>query len=377
MIVVQIAPQIGPGTGVGAVAYALEREWTDLGHDVRRFTLADCGGDRLPATGRGAAGKLALALRVVWFSTVGTARARRMLRALPDAVSVCHNDAVAGDLYVNHGNLHAAMRSRGHYAWRMVRNPMHLFVWARDRRRYAGTTHRLVVNLSESERASLLGTYRVTPPTTVIGNGVDLDRFRPATYEERRAARVEAGVPGSARVVAFVGHEYGRKGLDVLIDAIGRTRVPHVLLVAGGDETMVAGGRALAAEKGVADRVVFRGQVADARSTLAAADVFCLPSAYEAHALVVLEALACGLPVVATPVGAAPELLVDGENGALVERDAAAVAAGLDAVAALDPASAAAAARATAERHSWREVALRYLDAIASVRPSTADTVLS
>ena len=55
----------------------------------------------------------------------------------------------------------------------------------------------------------------------------------------------------------------------------------------------------------------------------AAADMFVLPSAYEANALVVLEALACGLPVVATRVGFAPEIIVDGDNGYLVDRDAA------------------------------------------------------
>lgn len=367
MIIVQIAPEIGPGTGVGAVAHALEREWSALGHDVRRFTLADAGGRHLPAPRAGAAGKLALALRVVWFSTVGTVLARRLLRATPGAVSVCHNDVLAGDVYVNHGNLHAAMRSRGHYAARMLRNPMHLFVWARDRHRYRSTVHRLVVNLSERERASLLATYRVTPPTTTIGNGVDLDRFRPADEAERRAARVAAGIPAEARVVAFVGHEYGRKGLPLLVRATGLVRTPHVLVVAGGDDAMVAQGRALAAQEGVADRVLFQGQVADARATLAAADVLCLPSSYEAHALVVLEALACGLPVVATAVGAAPEL-VDGTNGVLVERDAAAIAAGLDEVAALDQREARAHARATAEQHSWERVAGRYLDALSTVR---------
>jgi len=371
VIIVQIAPEIGPGTGVGAVAHALEREWRALGHDVRRFTLDDAGASRLPAPGLGARGKLALAARVVWFSTIGTARARRLLRTLPQARSVCHNDVLAGDLYVNHGNLHAAMRSRGHYLGRMLRNPMHLFVWGRDRHRYRSSVHRLVVNLSERERTSLLATYRVTPPTTTIGNGVDLERFHPATADERRAARAASGIADGARVVVFVGHEYGRKGLDVLLEAMARVRTPHVLLVAGGDPGMVAGARALAAQLGVADRVVFQGTVADARPALAAADVLCLPSSYEAHALVVLEALACGLPVVATPVGAAPEL-VDGANGVLVERDAAAVAAGLDAVAALDPAAAAAHARATAERFSWHEVALRYLDALARARPETA-----
>ena len=68
----------------------------------------------------------------MWFSTVGTHRARAYLRRHPDELSICHNDALAGDVYVNHGIVQAAMRARGHYWLRMVRNPLHLFTTARD-----------------------------------------------------------------------------------------------------------------------------------------------------------------------------------------------------------------------------------------------------
>src|SRR5699024_5116515 len=107
-------------------AYQLEQEWKRLGHDVRRLELGDTGGSWIPDSGPGLRGKLALMARVVWFSTVGTVVARRRIAEMPpDAVSICHNDALAGDIYVNHGVLQTSLAARGHRRLRMLRNPLH------------------------------------------------------------------------------------------------------------------------------------------------------------------------------------------------------------------------------------------------------------
>ena len=134
--VVQIAPEIGPGSGVAAVAHHLEAELALLHVPTTRVTLVDAYGSWLPEPGPGVTGKAALAARVAWFSTVGTVVARRILRGLPDAVAICHNDALAGAVYVNHGIVLAAMRARGHATLRMARNPLHLFTLARDTVRF-------------------------------------------------------------------------------------------------------------------------------------------------------------------------------------------------------------------------------------------------
>lgn len=79
----------------------------------------------LPAAGApGLRGRLIVATRVVWFSTVGTVLARRAAkRQAPGTVVICHNDALAGDVYVNHGIVLQAMRNRGGAFARVLRNP--------------------------------------------------------------------------------------------------------------------------------------------------------------------------------------------------------------------------------------------------------------
>jgi UDP-glucose:(heptosyl)LPS alpha-1,3-glucosyltransferase len=360
--VVQIAPEIGPGYGVAAVAYHLEQQLQARGVDTVRFTLEDAGGGWLPAPGPGLTGKAALAARVVWFSTVGSVLARRLLREHPDAVALCHNDALAGDVYVNHGIVLAAMQARGRPLLRMLRNPLHVFTWARDSMRFSGTTHRVVVNLTQDEDLLLRRTYRrLRPRTAVIGNGVDTARLRPPTDSERSAARAAYGFAADDLVVAFVGHEFGRKGLPPLIDALADASGRFHLLVVGGTPDLVDEARRQAEAVGVADRVHLVGRLADPAPAFRAADLFALPSAYESFGLVVLEALAYGVPVLATPVGVVPDVVVDGVNGFIVD-DPSRIGDALERFAASSREGLAAAARASAEEHDWSRIADRYVE---------------
>lgn len=362
MKIVQIVPELRTGSGVEAVAYHLGQEWARLGAETAQFTLADAGGAWLPAAGAGLRGKLALASRVMWFSTVGTVRARRMLARQPeDTVTICHNDVVAGAVYVNHGITAEAMRARGNRWIRMLRNPLHLFVWLRDARRFAGETHEVVVNLSVPEVEALHRTYpRIRPRTAVIGNGVDTVHYQPDP-DSRASARSQLGIDPEANVGVFVGHEYARKGLPHVLDAM--TELPDfTLLVVGGTAEMITAAQQEADTLGVAERVRFLGRQPDPRPYFHASDVFVFPSAYESYGLVVLEALACGVPVVATAVGCVPEVLTDGVNGAVVRPEAASVREGIRSCLAADRAHQSRQARSTAEAHSWTAVARQYLE---------------
>ena len=224
--IVQIAPTIGPGSGVAGVAYALEREFIAAGATVERFTAADAG--RPPQTRRrgarsrrhpshaGTQRHLVQHGRHAASATIPRRTARTPSRSR-------HNDVMAGDIYVNHGLLQAAMRARGDYVWRMVRNPVHLFTALRDRIRYRGRTHRAVVALTTTEAELLVSTYgRVRAPIHVIPNGVDIERFRPPDAAERAQARARLGVDDDRTVAVFIGHEFERKGLPIAIDGAAR-----------------------------------------------------------------------------------------------------------------------------------------------------------
>ena len=229
--------------------------------------------------------------------------------------------------------------------------------------------------LTTTEADLLVSTYgRVRAPIHVIPNGVDLERFRPPTPDERARARAAVGVDPAQPVAVFVGHEFERKGLPLAIE--GLRRAPDVtLLVVGGTPEMIRRARAQAEHHGVAARVVFAGTQADPIPFLWASDVLVLPSAYEANALVVLEALACGLPVVVHP------------RRLRTRPPASTARTGTSSIAtphrwAIDsrcwPGKTSARgvrrARETASRYSWPEIARQYLALVDSLRAErTAD----
>ncbi|HTU79283.1 MAG TPA: glycosyltransferase family 4 protein [Solirubrobacteraceae bacterium] len=160
---------------------------------------------------------------------------------------------------------------------------------------------------------------RLAPRVLTIHNGVDADAFAPGSRPgEAHAFRSSLQIPGDRLIVAFVGSEWERKGLEHAIRALGLT--PRwVLLVAGsGDQGRY---RALAEELGVGERVRWLGVSTDVALVYQLADAFLLPSSYETFSLVTFEAAASGLPILATPVSGIRELIDDGQNGFLIERE--------------------------------------------------------
>jgi glycosyltransferase involved in cell wall biosynthesis len=153
----------------------------------------------------------------------------------------------------------------------------------------------------------------------VIYNGVDTDRYHPASPEERAAARRLLGLDEAGVVLMAVGSLKPVKGIDVLIRAAGpvlSSRADSRLALVGEGPDRAAL-QALARERGVGGRVVFAGLRDDVDVLLRAADALVLPSRSESLPTVVIEAMATGLPVVATRVGGVPEL-VEPERSALV-----------------------------------------------------------
>lgn len=194
----------------------------------------------------------------------------------------------------------------------------------------------LVAGRGEAER--LRGRYGLADEMIErVFNPLDLSEWRPG---DRASARAALGIPASARVVVWHGRvDFRRKGLDVLLEAWRRVCAERpggdlrLLLVGAGNEGEELRAAVSKASAGgargltwVEEYVKDRGRL---RAYLRAADVYAFPSRHEGFAVAPLEAMACGLPVVAADAPGVPDLLEGGEDsgGLLVPRgDAAAFA---------------------------------------------------
>jgi glycosyltransferase involved in cell wall biosynthesis len=167
---------------------------------------------------------------------------------------------------------------------------------------------------------------QVTPDCRVRGipNGVDTDRFAPGSLDdlddEGRRLRGRASA-----VVAILGHVSDVKGYPTFIDAAARvvqTR-PDTRFISIGGETVQDGYRSTLEARvralGLQDRFAFLGFRTDVPKLLRAVDVVALPSMAEGFPLAVLEAMACGKPVIATAVGGVAEAVDDGVTGVLIQ----------------------------------------------------------
>jgi glycosyltransferase involved in cell wall biosynthesis len=175
---------------------------------------------------------------------------------------------------------------------------------------------RAVVGVSTGVADEVKQSYPgVATRVCVIPNGVSADEFTP---HREPMSRDEVGIPAACLLALFVGGEWRRKGLGVVIEALGEAPHWHLGVVGQRDESRY--GR-LADRHGVADRVHFLGRRRDMPDVYRAADAFVLPSTYETFSLVTYEAAASGLPLLATEVSGVADLLEDGVNGYVIQSD--------------------------------------------------------
>lgn len=161
----------------------------------------------------------------------------------------------------------------------------------------------------------------------LIPNGVDTQRFYPI---DRRVARERLGLPASGRILLSVGRLHTSKGFHIVVEALGKlhTEFPDLKLAIIGGPDAEADSRpaihAAAARYGISDKVLMIGP--QPQKSLVdwynAADLFCLPTAREGSANVLLEAMACGLPCLTTAVGGNPEIVSTPKVGVLIRPEA-------------------------------------------------------
>ncbi len=192
---------------------------------------------------------------------------------------------------------------------------------------------------------------------SVIPNGVDLEEFRPGLPE-----RARFGLPEGVMIGLFAGDiRTPRKNLDTVLRALSLTHGIH-LAVAGRLEGSPF--PALAAALGVTDRVSFLDMVSDMPALMRSVDYFLFPSRYEAMSLVLLEAMASGLPVLTAQTAGGAEIIGDGGRVMADPDDAALLAAWMAELAADVALRQAMGGRARdiAESYSWAAMGRRYLE---------------
>jgi len=175
-----------------------------------------------------------------------------------------------------------------------------------------------VIAVSNDLKEKILADFGVERRrVTVIPNGVDTAKFHPM---DRGRARLQCGLAANRRYLLTVSRFSGEKGLGHLLRAFARLRSPETELVLIGEGPLKGELLALADSLGVRERLKLPGVLGHAEicAWYNAADLFCLPSLWEGCPNVVIEALACGTPVVASRVGGIPDLVPHDDHGILV-----------------------------------------------------------
>jgi UDP-glucose:(heptosyl)LPS alpha-1,3-glucosyltransferase len=266
-------------------------------------------------------------------------RCAEALRAAQHDVSIGFDKTYGQDVLYPQGGLHAASAEHNlrKYPGRAARGlarvtkALDLAHWSfsrLERRQYLAAHRPLVVVNSVMVRNHFQHYYGIAAENLhVVRSAVDPDRF---AEHDRPARRLECrrrwGLGAPETVALFAAMNYRLKGLEPLLQAVSRLRdhpedrlgvQPFHLLVAGNPDFRRY--QRLAGRLGLSDRVHFVGHCADMRNAYFAADFLVHPTFYDPCSLVVLEALACGLPVVTTRANGASELLHPLREGYVID----------------------------------------------------------
>ena len=238
------------------------------------------------------------------------------------------------------------------------------YLWL-ERRRYAWARKKRVVCASASLKAVVQAAFPAAAPMLeVVTPGVQAVPGR-ASEETRHAARQALGLPQGVPLLLFVGNDFFRKGLPTLLEALAQLAPGTHLAVVGNGESQLQMQR-MVQRLGLASRVHFVGSLCDMAQAYGAADMLVHPTLEDSYGMVVLEAMAHGLPVIVSdaPYSGIALDLADGLNALLLKNpsDAAQLLAVIQRV--QDDAALAASLSAQAidfvQAHAWQRAASEY-----------------
>ncbi len=208
----------------------------------------------------------------------------------------------------------------------VFRKNLKLLFTSASQREHSKYTKWLIQKTDAVVATSSKGAAYLDVPARVIHHGIDTTQFCAA---DKNAVRTELGLP-TGRLIGCFGRVRHQKGTDVFVDAMIKAIQTH------DDITGIILGRATekhqsfeadlkdkVAQAGLADRILFCGEVPvdQVYRWYQALDLFVAPQRWEGFGLTPLESMACGVPVLATNVGAFEELIVEGETGRVIPRD--------------------------------------------------------
>lgn len=192
-------------------------------------------------------------------------------------------------------------------------NCYHRYVMCAERAMYATPKLKAVICNAEMIKQEIIDDFGVpADKITVIYNAIDNQKFKPADVRKRQLLRNQYRIPKQAHCLIFVGSGFERKGLIAAIRALAATD-SHLLVV--GKDKAEKRYQALAQSLGCSHRVQFMGVQKQTLPFYQAADALLLPTLYDPFPNVILEAMACGLPVITSTTCGGAEFITPGQNG--------------------------------------------------------------
>jgi UDP-glucose:(heptosyl)LPS alpha-1,3-glucosyltransferase len=185
---------------------------------------------------------------------------------------------------------------------------------------FLGGGCKVVMALSQLVKGQIIEHYKMDPGRIeVIYNGVDTGRFNPMVKDRyREPLRKKHGIGEDDTLLLFISNDHKRKGLQTILQAMLLSGKEDIRLMIVGSDSAKPYQR-FAVENRLDKQVLFLGPQTDIERYYGAADIFVLPTRYDAFGSVFLEAMACGLPIITTTNSGASELVQEGKDGFILK----------------------------------------------------------
>jgi len=258
---------------------------------------------------------------------------KKMVRQQPFDVVIGFGNTIYMNVYQSHGGVHQLSTARKIYAEksalrRMVKRLLVLLSikhWSRawiEAAAFRIQPRPKIIAIAEMIKKDMVSFFRIPPEEiAVVYNGVDTKKYNPSSLKSVRGRlRNQWGVGDDDTVFLFVSYDLKKKGVEPLVEAAAMLKK----IGNGNFKIIIVGGQPYRSlEKrikrlGLEETIIFTGRVKSIEAYYANSDVFVLPTYYDACSLVVIEAMAGGLPAITTVYNGAGGIIRDGINGHII-----------------------------------------------------------